>query len=361
MPRFHINKDEQVRPCKAKTKCPFGEEEEHYSNKKEALQSLERIIEMEVSISEKKPQKRNAQLVKALSSKLKYSGEKPEWFKPIEDESLKRFGKPSEIIDEIEIEGKPTLVVWHDDSLRNKDIGPQKAGYNVSRLVYLDKETGDERAYLNVTYSSDESSERAFKNDELTSLRQLAENDSRFYAYRKDENLIKLRKLEGDEEGSEETYEEKAKLWKKAVFSLQVDFGREPKRSYTFSDEDLPSNEKELDKDIEKIIEATKESYDNYRLSSKTPKIDFSRVSDDLRGKGLGVSMYIYAAKKLAEKDLVLASSTMQSDHAIKAWKRMGQDTKIPMKVIVTKFVKNGYSQNAERFAIDFRKSKVKK
>jgi len=360
MAKYHISEDDQVRACKAKIKCPLGGEEEHYSDKKEALESLEKIIEMEMSIAEKKPQKRAPQLTQALKSKMKYTGEEPEWFKSIKEESSELFGKPSEIIDEIEIEGRPTLVVWNNESLRKQDRGPQRSGYSVSRLEYRDKETGEEQAYLNTIYSTDESSERVFKNDELTPIRYLANENSYFYSYKDEDKLRKLKKLEENDKGSEETYNEKIKLWKLGTFHLRADLGRRPIEGYSFDEKDIPKDEKDLDKDIEKIIEAGKVKYDEYRLRSKTPGIDYSRVSDKLRGKGLGASLYIYTAKKLAEKDLVLSSSTNQTEEALKAWQRMGKDTKIPMKVVVTKYVNDGYSSNQERFAIDFRKDKTK-
>lgn len=53
------------------------------------------------------------------------------------------------------------------------------------------------------------------------------------------------------------------------------------------------------------------------------PDVDFIRVDDAFLGQGVGTQLYHEAAQWMAEKGMVLHSSTLQEDGAVRAWERM--------------------------------------
>lgn len=61
------------------------------------------------------------------------------------------------------------------------------------------------------------------------------------------------------------------------------------------------------------------------------PCVDWVMVADIFRGQGLGASVYVYMARKLATFGRTLRSAGVQSPEAVALWDRMQSDPQLPV------------------------------
>lgn len=368
MTKFHINDKGLAGACKARNnKCPFGGFDEHYESINRAQEVYEEKQEMiaQLSKQEKSQYTRHPLTQQSLDSSLSYNGPVPKWFKKDSKKSIKIFGTEPEIIDIVELNGAKTAVIWSENSLQENDSSVQlNDGYNVSTIEYRNFKTGETLGYLKARYIDEDSLNNTFGNDDYSNYRILASQGEIFDAadfktveipkiitYSKDELKIDTAK----------TDEEKLESYKKLWHSLHDHFELSPisnadKKFYSLSVNDAPNSIEEIKEDLKQVEPYAEQVRDDLINSAKYPLIDYSRISNELRGQGLGSSLYIYSARKLAEKGRVLSSSSIQSQEAQNFWKRVIKDKEIPVKVITRRFQKGDIHQNKNSFAIDFTK-----
>lgn len=358
MARFHLNPETgEPGSCRARKHCPFGGEEIHFSDQKAARENFERTQQLLEEARSTKP-KTSPFTDAAFASTLKYEGKIPRWFKnlPTKLQENELGGKP-EILDIIDGPKGKLAVVWEENSVEANDIWlVTERGYNTSRLSLRDARTGEVKAYLKAAYQTQESQERSYGTDEWKGFRYLAEREG-FYGMEKKYPKGRDYKV-GDETFERvvinppalETEDELRSFITQARRTLDI-YGAP--RSEEMDEATLRKEVKVLQKAANERLASDLENY-------KTPYIDFSRVDDNnLRGKGLGHSLYIFAARKLSEKGLGLRASSLQSDEAQKSWRLMAADKRFPITVKNWLYKGHGGNQISANYLMDFTPEKT--
>lgn len=84
-----------------------------------------------------------------------------------------------------------------------------------------------------------------------------------------------------------------------------------------------------------KAMYATKETMaragERNNAKVTAPTVDFSKLESEYRGQGLAPSLYVYLAKKLADQQMTLASSTVQTEYAVTLWNRILSQKMFPV------------------------------
>lgn len=353
MARFHLNPETgEPGSCRARKNCPFGGDEIHFPDKNSARENFERTQQLLEDAASTKP-KASRFTDAAFASTLKYEGKVPRWFKKIPTTLQKNFfGSEPELLDIIDGPNGKLAVVWEENSVEANDIwlGVER-GYNTSRLTLRDARSGEVKAYLKAAYQTQESQERSYGTDEWRGFRYLAERES-FYGMDKQYPEERDYKVGDDSFESTvinppalETEEKLRSFVADARRTLHIYGGTRPEEM----------DEETLRKEVVKLQKVANERLATDLENYKTPYIDFSRVDDDkLRGKGLGHSLYIFAARKLSEKGLGLRASGLQSDEAQKSWRLMAADKRFPI-TVQNWFYKNGdHSSVSAGYVMDF-------
>lgn len=370
MANYHINNEGNAGSCRARKKpCPFGGWDDHYSSKKEAQEGYEKQQELLALISTGKVRE-HPSTTHALESSLKYTGKIPEWMNKLSKETEETFGSKPEIIDTVEFNGKEYAVVWSKNSMFFNDFHIQKErGYNVSSLEYIDMKTGETMGYVKTAFVDEESAKKSFGDDEFTAYRSFQDRDggASILDNERIEDLAKNRAYSVypapyDENTDAETrIAEKKKIWRvvhQRMESVPEGFDRSQLSWGSFvnlKEEHAPDDEKTLDEQIKVQKEKIEEEHEKFKKSHRVPVIDFSKLENNLRGQGVGTSMYVYTARKLAEQGKVLSSSGVQSDEAKSLWKRMAADPRLKIKVISRRYEKGDFSSTKSTLALDFR------
>lgn len=370
MANYHINNEGNAGACRATKKpCPFGSWDDHYSSKKEAQEGYEKHQELLALISTGKVRE-HPSTTKALESSLKYTGKIPKWMNKLSKETEKTFGSKPEIIDTVELNGKEYAVVWSKNSMFLNDFHIQKErGYNVSSLEYIDMKTGETMGYVKTAFVDEESVEKSFGDDEFTAYRSFQDRDggARILDDERIKDPVKNRSYSVypapyDENTDTETrIAEKKKIWKEVHQRrnrVPEDFDRSQLTwgsLVNLTEEHAPDDEAKLDEQINIVKADIENEHKKFQESHKTPVIDFSRLEEPIRGQGIGTSMYVYTARKLAEEGKVLSSSGIQSDEAKSLWKRMASDPRLKIKVISRRYEKDDFSSTEPKLALDFR------
>lgn len=370
MANYHINNEGNAGACRATKKpCPFGGWEDHYASKKEAQKGYEEQQELLALISTGKTRE-HPSTTHALESSLKYTGKIPEWMDKLSETSDKSFGSKPEIIDTVELNGKDYAVVWNKNSMFRNDFYVQKeGGYRISSIEYRNMQTGEIDGFVRTTIVDDESIKRSFGDDEFTAYRSVQHRDggARFIEDEivNDEGTGKeysVYPVPYDENTDPETrINEKKKIWQAAHKFVnrtpegfdrdQLDWGR----TSTLKVEHAPDDEKKLDEQIAAVKGEIEAEHEKFKQSHTTPYIDYSELEGHLRGQGVGTSMYVYTARKLAEEGKALSSSGIQSDEAKSLWKRMAADPRLNIKVMNRRYAKDDLSSTKSVLALDFR------
>ena len=83
-----------------------------------------------------------------------------------------------------------------------------------------------------------------------------------------------------------------------------------------------------------------------------SPTVDFSKLEPAYRNQELAPSLYVYLARKLADQNMTLASSTVQSDEAIALWNRILSQKMFAVTELET--------SHGTKYVMDFRESNVR-
>ena len=368
MANYHIN-PETGEPgiCRAKKNCPFGNLDSHYSSKEEAIEDFEAQMKREELIALGNYSSSPSTL-HALNSSLKYEGPTPKWLKEQNKLSMKLFGTEAEIIDIIDAPIGTLFVTWEKNSTSDNDISIEiERGFNVSRIVYTDLD-GNEKGYLKAGYTSENSIARSWGNDNWSGLcyaqEYLGSNFGMiddFDTSREDRTYKANYSPINEKDTDEERIEKKKEVWVKAHqgFKLLPEGFDSSKLMWgnpiNLTKDHAPEDEEMLDKDLKVLQEKPQEALKNFTKSHSIPIIDFVSLNNEIKSKGMGPSLYIYAARKLAEQGLTLAESGLQTEFAEAVWSRMMRDKNIP-KTLVKKIYKNkSYKSVQTRASLDFR------
>jgi hypothetical protein len=357
MPKYHLNAAGDPGVCRARTRaCPFGEESEHYLTKEEARETFEKQQELLALIDTGARHSLNQAAEEALASPLTPLPKQPEW---VEDLTFRLqqelFGVTPQVLATVDSPLGPLAVVWEAATVESNDIFSQvEEGYRIPRAAYRTLSDGELVGYVKAAYMTPKSVQDAFGDDEWRGFRYLRYRES-FYAmemehpedrdYSPDQSADELPRsvitpppLESEEE------------LRSFVASAQQHL-----RSYS---EPPPRSmgESALREELARLQAAAAAHLDAYTDSFATPSIDQSRFKrDELRGHGLSTALYIVMARKLAEQEMALQASGLQTKDAKKAWARMAAEPRLPVKVQNSLYRKGEVRTVEPHYLLDFR------
>lgn len=380
MMKYHINDNGDAKECEAKkVSCPFGGEEEHFPTADEARQHYENMRASEIMVSHsvqrapKKP-RQHALTRQALDSTLEYTGEVPQWMRDHQEFSETLYGSSPRIIDTVDTPAGEAAVVWNQNSTKRGDYGIQmERGYDVSAIEYRHMESGEMLGYVKVAYATEDSFKRSFGDDDFTLYRFIADSEgaSRLSSIFFENSELtettggyvrqqETHPLYDEDSSDEERIAAKKRLWTAGYQHLdQRPPGVDPEdltwgMLINLQDSQAPDDEEELDNQLKPVEKKFDEERQKFMRRHRVPLVDFSRLDDSVRGNGLGTSMYVYTARMLGKQGHMLSSSSIQSDDAEGLWKRLQEDSEIPVKEITTTYERGSIREDQERFAIDF-------
>lgn len=357
MTKFHIN-PETGNPggCRAVVgKCPFGGDDEHFDTAEAARAAFEAKHENFVP---SKPTLISEAAKIALHADLNWTGKTPKWLKANAKAQKELFGTEPKIIATIPSPIGELAVVWESDSINSMDKHVQiERGYEISRITFNDLKTGEEVAYLKMGSMDDASYERSFGKDEWAQFAWAEDALGGQFGYSNYDDSPNVRELTG-----EAKVEAKKKIWAKSHAALSTVPSNFDSSQLTWGSlvnlksSHAPEDEAELDKDLDKLRKKLNEQIKASKKWNKEPTIDFIRVSDQLRGKGMGHALYVFGARMQETKGRYLKASGIQTPEAESSWsimKKLG----FPINVVKTvQTRKPGETLTSDYFALDFRK-----
>lgn len=387
MARFHVNGEGKPGVCKAGNSstsesegrgCPFGDDSKHYNTRAEAQAAYESEMEdkavpevksnakrREAPVDHFSPEAKAAKIDRAIEADLTYSGRTPRWMSSAIKEAKSTFGSTPEIIDVIDSPEGKMAVVWEPNSLANNDSYMPERGFVVTRVALRNMKTGELRGYVKTTHVDDESVKIGFGDDGYESLRYMSDSSGSQYGTHRWEKTGKKDKR-GHEISDEvdvirsastpeELVEAKRHIWAAShrAENMSIKIDGEYKAPYNISDSDAPSDEKQLDKDLKKILRSTNKKLAEFKETHGDPYIDYSSVENGLKGTGIGSALYVYSARMHAKKNRSIRGSTLQSDSAQTVWTRFAKNDKLPIKKVIRTNRHSG--EKTESYAMDFR------
>lgn len=368
MAKFHIRDNGEPGRCIAQPgHCKYGTEDEHHETTSDAREAYEKrqggssVATLTKTVKSAKSMATD----RALESDLTYTGRTPRWMNSLVKESQATFESTPEIIDVIDSPEGKLAVIWEPNSLAANDSYMPGRGYVVTRVALRNMKTGDLRGYLKTTHVDDESMKIGFGDDGYESLRYMSDSsgssygthrwektgkkDKRGYEIREEVDVIRTAST------PEELVEAKRSIWVEShrAENMSIEVNGEQKPYYNISSSDAPTDEKQLDKDIKKIIRRTNKKFAEFKETHENPYIDFSKVEGKLQGTGLGSALYVYSARMHAKKDRSIRGSTIQTEFAQSVWARFSQNEKLPVKKIVKTNIRSG--EKTDVYSMDFR------
>lgn len=356
--KFHISKNGRPAPCKApEGKCPLieddGSPQKHFESEDQAYKSLANDYE-EIDSLRKYSSTIQEKIFKQESI-LSPFDEKLDW---IEENKKEHSDKGTElrVLGSFKHNGEDLILLNSKDSISPKDLN-MSHGMIVSKYSIFDK-SGEEVAYLKTSHVDDESFKRDFGDDFYRNLRFNGRYSGDSTSLVKDtENKFAtpLNPEEFDED-------EQKKLLKK---EWELHFGNfyeehaQSKEEASLSDDEIeipPEDIETLKSDLKVKIDRIDSNVERFKKSFAQPFVDYSSVSDDRQGTGLGKIMYAEVAKDLGKRGLVLRGSGTQTDKAKGIWqsfKKNGaqvSEFKVPSSKIPGKFL--------DQQALDYRLDK---
>lgn len=358
MSRFHINAAGNPGVCRAKTVdgCPFGGDSEHYSTRQEAREVYETQQELLslIDVGGGPPLSPAAEF--ALTAPLGPLEEQPSWMGDYHfrlQEEL--FGVRPEAIAIIESSIGPLAVVWEAATVDSNDLGSQvEQGYRIGRISYRTMAEGELVGRAKSARMDSDSLEAAYGSDEWRGFRYIEDQEN---LYGMETEYPEARDYSPDQDADSfprtrinppalESREDYVKLVDKAQRHFR-DFSEKPVGTM---------NEVELKEELTRLQGLANERLDSHGRGFATPSIDYIELAHkDLRGQGLGASLYIFLARKHAEQGLPLRASGLQSKEAKKSWARMAADPNLPVRVGNNVYQKSGWSKVEAHYLLDFR------
>lgn len=297
---------------------------------------------------------------RALTADLNYAGPKPEWWAKHESEAAAHPQLPSrvELLDVIDTPAGKVVVVWQETSHRKNDTGMiLDSGINVQSYLYLDWKNGANLGYVNLSSRTPEAFERSFGTDEFAPFR---------FQQRFGGSSLGLRDYDADEKGpgfhnleGEELLAKRRQVWLRmrqssdraqpGASGYQLPDGKWL-ASYQVGEAHIP-DDAAVKRELHEMTKQINRKIKSEMRYFSTPFVDFSRVEGPLGGKGYGSSLYVYAARHLAKRELALRGSGLQSDEAQAVWKRFKQAIPQHVKSMTLRY--RGKASTA--YTLDFR------
>lgn len=308
----------------------------------------------------------------ALEANIERKEHQPQWNEDRETFAQSIYGTHSEVIDTFNHQGQDIDVVWEEHSTLPQDDDLQiNGGYQVSRIGYYDAQTGAEIGYVKTVETNPESLKKAFGDDEYSIYRMMNERERLHYG-----GYDRVEKEVGGRTFKKQAYDfsiEKAKTETEKTEALKDVWAASYKHldklpestkdsglytAYNITPEHAPSDVNTLKSEITRARREFEEMRAHHINNGTHPHIDFSKLNEEYKGKGLSTSMYIYLARKLGERGKTLSSSGIQSDEAQNLWSSIVKKKDLPLKVSTTKFVKGDFLNYSNRHSLDFTKKK---
>lgn len=308
-----------------KRKCQAADEENcpFHGTGKKTIPDFDAGLEkhLEAKTAEIKVLSARNAVTSAVESSLTYQGDKPSWWKEYSDSAAQNNDLPSETIlmDVIDSPMGKLAVVWEEESQSSKDRGVSlESGMGLHVCRYKSFETGEDLGYLKLSYVNDDTAKRSFGDDEFTPFKWEDRFSGTSYGFR----LKKMEELLDGDMTEDKAIQIRRQIWVTAQRSsghgLRTTDGKYV-ASYNIDENNLP-DDKTVKQDLKVFAKEFKKSIAMKRKYYKTPYVDFSRVNKELQGQGFGAGIYVYAARKLAERGQVLRGSGLQSGSAQALW-----------------------------------------
>lgn len=371
---YHVNNEGNVGVCRAKKKpCPFGGWNDHYAEKSDAIKGYEDFQKLRAVLSTGKVYD-NPVTDQAINSSLTYDGSVPRWLKNLKDDGSKAFGSGfgAEIVDVVSIDGVDYAVVWNNYSMKPNDFYMQKeSGYRIASLEYRHMDSGVVEGYVKANFVDDDSLHHSFGDDEFSSFRS--------YQMRHYVKILDVVDVVDETFGvsygvfpapydenssAEDRVRAKKALWANVYKAIRkvpdgVDMKMLNYNMENLSEKDAFDDEESLDAGIAYAKEIVDAEHDKFVLSKNVPFVDYSLLEDSLRGKGVGSSLYVYAARMLGKENKVLSGSGIQSDDALGLWKRLAADKRMNVDVVSRRYAVKNLDRTSQHLALDFRNEHV--
>lgn len=244
----------------------------------------------------------------------------PNWWQQFSHESqTNKNGLVStpELLDMISSPIGDLAVIWQPQSQDDKDkFTSLDSGMDISQLLFKSVEGGEQVGYIKLSAMTDAAMARAFGTDEFAAFR-----------YRDRYGNGSYQSLTSGDQTF--TPSELPEIRKQVLIDALSDYNKGIEVDgvhlmyYNITMEQLPDDAKVIEH-LEEFkalgADAMKESRE--RFSDQRPFVDYSQITDELQGTGLGTAMYIYAAKRLGKEGKTLRGSGSQSSKALDLWDR---------------------------------------
>lgn len=360
MAKYHINGEGNPGACRAKPgNCPFGSESDHYADAKEARKIYERQQELLADIGVGGGPALNPATELALTAPLEPLPKQPRWIKGLTSRLQQElFGVTPQVIATVDSPLGPLAVVWEAATAEPQDLASEiEDGFRVSRITYRSLKDGELVGYLKATSMSAASVNESYGSDEWRGFRYARSRDS-FYA---------MEDIGDSDWGSSDPNQSAASLKRLSIEPPELDTreklvefvnsAQQHLRSYA---DKLPMSmeDNELRTELSRLQGESSKRLDAYSASFAEPFIDYIKLDHpQLRGRGLGASLYVFMARKQAEQGLSLRASGLQTPEAEKSWKRMAADSRFPVKVSNNVYETRGNRTVSTGYSLDFRES----
>jgi len=351
MPSYHVSHDGVRRACRAKPgNCHFGAEV-HFSS---AASADEYLTLLQDTIQDRNARKKTVipptsahpTVHQALTAALGYAGPAPAWWDGIVAEARghKSLACEPELLDLIDSPAGRVAVVWQRNSLDDNDRTViEKRGMNVRLLQLRHVETGEQLGYLKLSNVDEASLRRSFGDDEFTPFRYRAALSGSGYFYEKDDLAADPTTLT-----SEALHEMRRRMWVAAQRDVLGRNGWPQNAELT----DAPTDAATLDAELSGMAWTVRQEMAQGQRRNAMSLVDFSRVEEPLLGSGLGSAMYVYAARRLAQENLAVKASKVQTDEAEAVWARFQQ--LLPNQVTTHRYLTE-QGKRREDLLLDFR------
>ncbi len=358
MAKYHVNPASgEPGLCRARKSCPFGRADEHFSSKELAREAFEYSQE-----AFSKPLKNSAATEIALSSSLAWKGETPAWLGLRAQLQRELFGTSPEILDEIPSKIGPLLVVWEQDSVSEVDKHVElERGYECERITLNDSK-GNVVGYLKMGYMDERSLNRSFGTDEWRAFAWAEDAKGEGYGFENYERNAKgkLEKVSvlRTEQSPDERVKALQRVWARTSIALNITPPNVDRSKLTWgslinlNESMAPESQAELEAHISTLREKLSNEMSEDTQRAATPIIDYITLDDELRGEGLGHTLYTFGARVQGRAGRVLKGSGVQTPEAQKSWSLMKR-AGLPVKMQEVSF--GGRVPNENRLVLDFR------
>lgn len=349
MATYHINARGEAGLCRATKACPFGDASAHYESQEEARAAYELSMKGSTFSDGKSA---SALVTHALTTPLR-ACEKPSWWETYSSEVGEDF-PPPELLGVVESKRGPLAVVWLPQSPRKDDHWPRvEKGIETSACLLKTLDGAEEVGSLRISFTSEETFRRAFGEDAYTPFR---------YA----ENALGHSLGVYDEEERDLTLDEDARanvlrsIWahahrdqRRTPLSMKGDPGF--RGSWNLKEEDAPADEEALSRDLADAAKRYETQLEERKAYWNTPLPAYSTLVGEYKGQGLGATLYVYGARRLAEDGQMLKAASSRTEDALKLWDSLSKDPRLPVTEVQVRHETLDGVETVTYPALDFR------